>query len=168
MLHRRYTAVRAPFGLLYLTLDGDRLVRIDPRRPTVADALRFDDHPLLSEAAAVLRDYFEGHLQQPSLRCNDTFSPFQAAVSEAVKAIPYGEARTVEAIAAAIGRPGSTHAIEVLCRCNPLWIAVPTHRVLTTERESTPHLSPQELLRRMEQRYAHDRLTKRTKEGKLF
>lgn len=168
MNSRRYTAVTAPFGILYITIDNGQLVRIDSRKPTIADALRFDDHPLLRDAAETVRCYFEGHSTAVTLPCMESFSSFQKAVFDAVKSIPYGETRSLEAIARQIGRPQSSHAVDMLCRSNPLWLVIPTHRVLTTEHSRSPYLSAEEALRRMEQRYRKDGLTKCQKDGKLF
>lgn len=57
-------------------------------------------------------------------------TPFQLAVWNQLLQIPYGETRTYGQIAAAIGKPGAARAVGMACNRNPLWIAIPCHRVV--------------------------------------
>ena len=45
-------------------------------------------------------------------------------------AYPYGQTRTYGQIASAIGRPKASRAVGIACSKNPIWIAVPCHRVI--------------------------------------
>lgn len=55
---------------------------------------------------------------------------FQLAVWEALGTIPYGETRTYGELAAAIGRVGAARAVGHAAGQNPLWLAVPCHRLV--------------------------------------
>ncbi len=44
--------------------------------------------------------------------------------------IPYGQTRTYGQLAAAIGRPKAARAVGGACRCNPIAIIQPCHRVV--------------------------------------
>ena len=55
---------------------------------------------------------------------------FQKSVWAALVRIPYGQTRTYGQIAADIGRPKAARAVGMACNQNPVWIAIPCHRVL--------------------------------------
>jgi AraC family transcriptional regulator, regulatory protein of adaptative response / methylated-DNA-[protein]-cysteine methyltransferase len=55
---------------------------------------------------------------------------FQKQVWQALKKIPYGETRTYQEIASAIGRPKAVRAVGNACGSNPVALIVPCHRVL--------------------------------------
>jgi len=55
---------------------------------------------------------------------------FQQQVWQALNTIPYGETRTYGDIALQVGNPKGARAVGGACNKNPLWIAVPCHRVL--------------------------------------
>jgi len=59
-------------------------------------------------------------------------TPFQRAVWAAARAIPPGETRTYQEIAAAVGRPGAARAVGQALGANPVPLLVPCHRVLAT------------------------------------
>ena len=82
------------------------------------------------QVALELQEYFDGkrtHFTFP-LRLDGT--DFQKAVWQALLGIPYGQTRTYSQIAAAIGRPKASRAVGIACSKNPIWIAVPCHRVI--------------------------------------
>lgn len=90
------------------------------------------DNPSLfsDQVAAELQEYFDGkriHFTFP-LRLDGT--DFQKAVWQELLRIPYGQTRTYSQIAAAIGRPKASRAVGIACSKNPIWIAVPCHRVI--------------------------------------
>jgi methylated-DNA-[protein]-cysteine S-methyltransferase len=60
-------------------------------------------------------------------------TPFQRAVWDALRAIPYGETRTYSDVARAIGRPGAARAVGGACGANPWPIIVPCHRVVASD-----------------------------------
>lgn len=92
-----------------------------------------NDHtpsPLSDRAAKQLEEYFQGQRQEFDLPLRSIGTPFQMAVWEALKAIPYGETRSYGQIAAAIGNPKASRAVGMACNRNPLWIVIPCHRVV--------------------------------------
>jgi len=58
---------------------------------------------------------------------------FQKRVWNALLDIPYGETRTYAQIAAAIDNPKAVRAVGLANGKNPIWIAVPCHRVIGTD-----------------------------------
>lgn len=55
---------------------------------------------------------------------------FQKSVWQELCNIPYGQIKSYKEIAAAIGKPSAVRAVGRACGQNPIWIAVPCHRVV--------------------------------------
>jgi len=60
-------------------------------------------------------------------------TPFQRAVWEAIRAIPYGQTRSYSWIAKRIGRPRAVRAVGNAVKANPLFLLVPCHRVVRAD-----------------------------------
>src|SRR5204863_3697864 len=71
------------------------------------------------------------------VRTDAVGSPFQLAVWNALRAIPYGETRTYGQIAKAIGQPRSARAVGLANNQNPIAIIVPCHRVIGANKSLT-------------------------------
>ena len=81
-------------------------------------------------AAREMREYFEGKRTAFSFPMQAEGTAFQHQVWQALNTIPYGETRTYGDIALQVGNPKGARAVGGACNKNPLWIAVPCHRVL--------------------------------------
>jgi len=144
---------RVPVGTknLYLTADRCRVLEIGFRLPPLIGILQNDHHPPLSEAATQLREYLGGKRTALTFDIHMNVLPFTRAVYEAVSRIEYGQSCSCADIANQIGASHNLLAVERLCRYNPLYIRIPTHRVI-------PILSPacdtDVSLRQMEQRFS--------------
>jgi AraC family transcriptional regulator of adaptative response/methylated-DNA-[protein]-cysteine methyltransferase len=57
-------------------------------------------------------------------------TPFQEAVWQALREIPYGETCSYSELAERIGKPTAVRAVANACKRNPLAVLVPCHRVL--------------------------------------
>lgn len=77
-----------------------------------------------------LAEYFTGRRETFDVPLDLRGSPFQLAVWEKLRAIPYGKLRTYGEIARAIRRPKATRAVGQAAGQNPLPILVPCHRVV--------------------------------------
>ncbi len=55
---------------------------------------------------------------------------FQQQVWQALRAIPFGETRSYQQVAEAIGKPKAVRAVASACAANRLAILVPCHRVV--------------------------------------
>ena len=86
--------------------------------------------PVSDLAAMQLREYFDGSRQEFTFPRHIQGTPFQELVWKELHRIPYGETRTYGQIAAAIGKPKAVRAVGMACNKNPLWIAIPCHRVV--------------------------------------
>ncbi len=88
---------------------------------------------VLDEAAAQLTAYFAGELTAFSLPLAPQGTPFQRAVWEALRRIPYGETRSYAQVAREIGRADRVRAVGGANARNPLAVVVPCHRVVGSD-----------------------------------
>ena len=96
-------------------------------------ALRFTDEPVFgeeNEAVRRIREYFSGGRKEFELELAPAGTPFQRRVWAEILKIPYGQMRTYGQIAEAVGKPSAARAVGMACGRNPIWIAVPCHRVV--------------------------------------
>lgn len=91
---------------------------------------RVVETPLFQEAEEQLTEYFAGFRREFDLPLAPKGTPFQKAVWAQLARIPYGETRTYGQLAAALGKPHAARTVGSACRCNPLAIVLPCHRVV--------------------------------------
>lgn len=82
-----------------------------------------------------LDDYFVGKLVKFSVPIMYPGTPFQESVWKALLTIPYGETRTYEDIARAIGSPKGVRAVGHANGLNRIGIVIPCHRVVNKNGE---------------------------------
>lgn len=126
--------VTSPIGALRLIASRCGLAAIlwpdgCPGRVPLAGVIDSDD-AILSEAANQLDAYFARRLRRFDLPLDPRGTSFQQAVWKELTKIPYGETRSYQAVAAAIGRPTASRAVGAANARNPLSIVVPCHRVV--------------------------------------
>lgn len=120
----------SPIGTLGLVDDGTGLSRVFLRQAGREWAGRSGETELTGWAAAELEEYFSGRRREFSVPLSPHGTPFQLAVWEALRRVPYGQTRTYGEIAAAVGRPGAARAVGMANHDNPLLIFTPCHRVV--------------------------------------
>jgi len=117
------------WGVGELWLEDGMLVWHELPRPA-ADAA-FPDHPLTEQMAA----YFAGEridfLDVPLDL--EWCTPFQRAVAEALRCVPYGETVTYGELAALAGHPNAQRAAGSFCARNRTPLVVPCHRVVAAD-----------------------------------
>ncbi len=86
--------------------------------------------PLLERARDQLHAYFDGALRAFDLPLAPAGTPYQQAVWRALCAIPYGQTRNYQQIAAVAG--GSARSVGQANGRNPVPIVIPCHRVVAT------------------------------------
>lgn len=79
---------------------------------------------------AQLNAYFAGTLQDFDLPLEPGGTPFQLAVLEELRRIPYGTTVSYGEIARRIGRPKAVRAVGAANGRNPIPIIIPCHRVI--------------------------------------
>lgn len=131
-----YRYLESPIGrLLIAGEDGETISligfpegkgKVEPR----ADWQRDDGE--FVEAARQLREYFAGERRAFDLDLAPHGTPFQLAVLDELRRIPYGETRSYGQIAERLGKPKAVRAVGAANGRNPLPIVIPCHRVIGT------------------------------------
>ena len=130
-----YKFVDTPTGKLKLVASNQGLVAIlwendNPRRVRLEDLIENNQHPILLQTEAELREYFTGKRREFTVPLDMRGTPFQKQVWEALLGIPYGETRTYGQLAVQLGNPKATRAVGAANGRNPLSIIAPCHRVI--------------------------------------
>lgn len=102
--------------------------RVEPPPTLEADALRH-----AQAAADALRRYAEGERAPYDGPFDLTAPPFERAVWERLRTIPFGATTTYGAIASAVGVPGEARAVGAAVGANPVCVLVPCHRVVAAD-----------------------------------
>lgn len=139
----RYAFYHSPFGILRIGHDRECIVSIS----RAASCTDHEPAPVSDLANAQLQAYFCGLRRSFDLPIQLSGTPFQLSVWNALSQIPYGETRTYGQIAAAIGKPGAARAVGMACNRNPLWIVIPCHRVVGSNRALTGYAGGVEMKR---------------------
>lgn len=129
---RTCCTIETPIGPLRLYAEEGALVAVhlpEGRCPPISAAEHPED-PVLVMAARQLEEYFAGRRSTFDLPLRPGGTPFQQAVWDALRAIPWGETRSYAEIARAVGRPAAVRAVGAANGRNPLAIVVPCHRVI--------------------------------------
>jgi O-6-methylguanine DNA methyltransferase len=130
-----YTFTDTPAGRLLLTHNGEKITGIYwlifKRAPRI-DNSWIENGNIFKEALRQLDEYFAGKRQSFDLPYALHGAPFQIDVWHELETIPFGTTRSYQDIATAVGRPKAVRAVGTAIGSNPIVIAVPCHRVLTS------------------------------------
>ena len=93
------------------------------------------DDDALADVAAIVADLAVGRPrpEADTLPLDVHATAFRRRVWEALRRIPFGETRSYEEIAAAVGAPGAARAVGTACAQNPVPVVVPCHRVVRSD-----------------------------------
>ena len=127
----------SPIGVLKITAEEEYITGLSLCVEEVENMASSEDMgaipatPLLQEACHQLTEYFAGERTTFNLPIKYPHGrPFQHSVWNALREIPYGETRSYEDIAVAIGSPKAVRAIGQANTRNPILLLVPCHRVI--------------------------------------
>ena len=123
--------IPSPVGTIVLAARGNAItaLRLAREQDEFLPA-RAPEDSVLRTAAKELGEYFAGKRKTFSFAMEPVGTPFQQRVWQALLQIPYGETRSYGEIALEAGVPNGARAVGGACNRNPIWIAVPCHRVV--------------------------------------
>ena len=78
-----------------------------------------------------LESYLRGHPEAPEIDLT-ALTPFSQRVLTALAAIPFGETRSYQQIAEAVGNKKAARAVGMACNRNPFPLIIPCHRVVSS------------------------------------
>ena len=143
----QFGLVASETELTHLFFDGET-----PRFDTTEQAT-----PLLRQAAAELQQYLSGKRQQFTVPLDPAGTEFFRRAWQALIAIPDGETRSYQQIAAMVGNAKACRAVGLANNRNPLPIFIPCHRVIGANQKLTGYrggLPLKQTLLELEQRHA--------------
>ena len=138
----RYTVFQTDAGWMAVMTSERGLVRVTLPRPSADEATKAlgeranqatHSDERFADLVYRLQGYFRG--ENPSFTETLDLSgstPFQHAVWEGARRIPYGETRSYGELAEEIGRPGAGRAVGQAMSRNPVAIVIPCHRVVAS------------------------------------
>lgn len=88
---------------------------------------------LLFQAAQELTRYFEGSLQEFSFPMQPQGTAFQQSVWERLQKIPFGKSMSYLELSKDLGDPKAIRAVAAANGKNPIWIAIPCHRIIGSD-----------------------------------
>lgn len=124
---------QSPIGFLTICEQDNQLTRLylDNQDRGILQSRNFEYHSdFLHEVYHQLNEYFAGKQKIFDLPVDSKGTAFQKAVWRELQKIPYGETRSYEDIAVAIGNKKAVRAIGQANGRNPIMIVVPCHRVI--------------------------------------
>ena len=124
---------KTPIGFIKICEENGKLTSLsiqqgEPETTLSSNSTRHSE--LLYEAYKQINEYFAGKRKKFELPICCMGTAFQKQVWEELQRIPYGETRSYEDIAAAIGNPKAVRAVGQANNRNRLLIIVPCHRVI--------------------------------------
>ncbi|HEX4493600.1 MAG TPA: methylated-DNA--[protein]-cysteine S-methyltransferase [Acidimicrobiia bacterium] len=138
-----YLIPESPVGALTLAADDDgRLCRLEfgewSPRVRAAEVVRVEAADgVIADTLRELDEYFAGTRREFDVPLAPQGTPFQLAVWDALRTIPYGETTSYGEIARSVGRPNAVRAVGQANGRNPIAIIVPCHRVIGSDRSLT-------------------------------
>ncbi len=78
-------------------------------------------------------EYFAGRRRKFTIRLAPAGTPFQQAIWQALRQIPYGRTVTYGEVAAATGKPTASRAVGRANATNPICLLIPCHRVIGSD-----------------------------------
>jgi methylated-DNA-[protein]-cysteine S-methyltransferase len=128
-----YFHYQSSLGKLAITIVSDNITSL------VFDGKKSGDDEgeatLTRKISKQLDEYFVGKRRIFELTLQYKGTPFQMKVWKYLQTIPYGKTVSYQTVAKSIGHPKSARAVGTACKCNPIPIIIPCHRVISSTGE---------------------------------
>lgn len=127
--------IQSPLGFTKISGDEDGITSISilNSEERVTDIIPIE----LEDCVHQLNEYFEGKRTQFDLTLNPQGTDFQKKVWSALQTIPYGKTCSYLELSQQLGDIKAIRAVANANSRNPLWIVVPCHRVIGSDRSLT-------------------------------
>lgn len=118
--------INSPIGKLGFTTKANKLITIEFLPETTS--ITTINHPFNKTIYTQLEDFFKGKIKQFVLPFQLNGTEHQKKVWHALTEIPYGQTTSYGELAKKLN--SSPRAIGNACRCNPIPVIIPCHRVV--------------------------------------
>ncbi len=123
--------IQTPLGSARIKGDEDGIQSIEVLDESTEETTNFPE--ALKEAATQLEEYFQGSRTRFSFKLNPSGTDFQKKVWQALLEIPYGRTLSYLELAKRLGDAKAIRAVAAANGKNPIWIAIPCHRVIGSD-----------------------------------
>ncbi|MFJ8515703.1 methylated-DNA--[protein]-cysteine S-methyltransferase [Lysinibacillus xylanilyticus] len=118
-------------GLVYIGTPNAPFEEVEVWAKKPFKGYRFEENKeKLQQYVKQLKAYFNKELTEFDVPIHVKGTPFQLAVWEALKGLPYGTTTTYSDIAHRIGNPKAVRAVGSAIGANPILAIIPCHRVI--------------------------------------
>lgn len=118
---------RSPIGLMEIAATSTAVTALNFATKRRRQAVT---HPLVTEAARQLAEYFDGTRQNFDLELAPAGTDFQKRVWRQLQTVRYGRLASYQDIAKGVGRPAAVRAVGAANARNPIAIIIPCHRII--------------------------------------
>ncbi|MGG1290546.1 methylated-DNA--[protein]-cysteine S-methyltransferase [Bacillus smithii] len=126
-----FLTMNSPIGNLTIVSSRERIIGLEfGEKAENEEIKKAEKDALLMEARGQLLEYFDGKRKVFQLPIFLKGTEFQLKVWNELLHIPYGETRSYQEIAAAIGNKNAVRAVGQANKANPIPIIIPCHRVI--------------------------------------
>lgn len=126
-----FLTMNSPIGNLTIVSSRERIIGLEfGEKAENEEIKKAEKDALLMEARGQLLEYFDGKRKVFQLPIFLKGTEFQLKVWNELLHIPYGETRSYQEIAAAIGNKNAVRAVGQANKANPMPIIIPCHRVI--------------------------------------
>ncbi|QPB42043.1 methylated-DNA--[protein]-cysteine S-methyltransferase [Rodentibacter haemolyticus] len=136
-----YTYYSSPVGQLLILSDGEYITHIDFEKEQYAPNPAWqekNDLPLFQTVRLAFDRYFNGEPETfADIPLKAEGTPFQKAIWQALRQIPYGEMSSYGELANIINNPKAVRAVGGAVGSNPISIIIPCHRILGKDKTLT-------------------------------
>lgn len=91
------------------------------------------DHAKAAPVRREIDEYFAGRRRKFTVKLAPAGTPFQQAIWQALRQIPYGQTVSYGAVAATAGKPAASRAVGRANATNPICLLIPCHRVIGSD-----------------------------------
>lgn len=143
-----YYIYDSAFGEIVIESDGCAITCIKTKGNLLPKGKKEAD-ALTDKAAEQLFEYFAGKRDRFNVPLNPHGTDFQCTVWKALQDIPYGETQSYKQIAVTIKKPKACRAVGMANNKNPIWIMIPCHRVIGSDKSLTGYGGGLEMKRKL-------------------
>lgn len=129
-LERPHCFFETPLGLMRIEENTYGITSLRFADNKTEHALTAENSTYLVDAKLQLSEYFAQKRKSFDIPLSMMGSAFQKSVWNALRGIPYGETRSYQQIAEAVGNRAASRAVGMANNRNPILIMIPCHRVV--------------------------------------